>query len=390
MSSWQIRDPARPSAQVRVQALWLDLQRALPELGGLTPGTLSVRPDLAAAVDAYLTRHYQLRVDGVACSHATPRASPVPDATHVARRWRIQCSRAGERSVHVDGFTEVMPSHLHLARLRIDEAAPVERVFVLASPNLELDRAEGPELPRASSFREFVRLGIEHIATGWDHLAFLLALLLVGVTVWEVATVVTGFTVAHSLTLALGVLGWVRPQAGAVEALIGLSIVVVALENTALTVSARGRRTILVALAALFAVSTAGALAGRVAIPASALAGIGLFSLCYFGLLSRVARPFRLRWLLAFVFGLVHGFGFAGILTEMELPGSRLAPALLGFNVGVELGQLAIVAVAWPFLRALLRGPQTRRHLVVQAGSAAVLAAGIFWFASRALAATLP
>ncbi|MBW2373105.1 MAG: HupE/UreJ family protein [Deltaproteobacteria bacterium] len=172
--------------------------------------------------------------------------------------------------------------------------------------------------------------------------------------------------------------------------MIGLSIVVVALENTALTVSARGRRTIRVALAALFAVSTAGALTGRVAVPALALAGIGLFSLCYFGLLSRVARPFRLRWLLAFVFGLVHGFGFAGILTEMELPPSRLAPALLGFNVGVELGQLAIVAVAWPFLRALLRGPQTRRQLVVQAGSAAVLAAGIFWFASRALAAGPP
>jgi hypothetical protein len=390
MSSWDIRDAERPSARVRVQATWLDLQRALPELGGLTPRVLATRPDLAAAVDAYLTSHYRLQVNGVACDPTAPRASPVPDATHVARRWRIQCSLTGERSVRADGFTEVMPAHLHLARLRIDEAAPLERVFVLASPLLELDRAEGRELPRASSFREFVRLGIEHIATGWDHLAFLLALLLVGVTVWEVATVVTGFTVAHSLTLAVGVLGWVRPQAGAVEALIGLSIVVVALENTALTVSARGRRTILVALAALFAVSTAAALTGRVAIPALALAGIGLFSLCYFGLLSRVARPFRLRWLLAFVFGLVHGFGFAGILTEMELPPSRLAPALLGFNVGVELGQLAIVAVAWPFLRALLRGPQTRRQLVVQAGSAAVLAAGIFWFASRALAAGPP
>ena len=390
MSSWEIRGGERPTARVRVQAAWLDLQRALPQLGGLPPSALAARPDLAAVIDAYLTSHYRLRVDGVVCAHAKPRASPVPDAARVARRWRIQCPRAGERSVQADGFTEAVPAHLHLARLRIDEAAPLERVFVLANPLLELDRAEGSELPRASSFREFVSLGVEHIATGWDHLAFLLALLLIGVTVWDVTTVVTGFTVAHSLTLALGVLGWVRPQPGTVEALIGLSIAVVALENTALTVSPRGRRAIQGALAGLFCLATAGSLAGRVAVPASALAGIGLFSLCYFGLLSRVARPFRLRWLLAFVFGLVHGFGFAGILTEMELPRSRLAPALLGFNVGVEVGQLAIVAVAWPFLRALLRGPQARRHLMVQAGSAAVLAAGLFWFTSRALAAAPP
>jgi hypothetical protein len=90
MSSWDIRDAERPSARVRVQATWLDLQRALPELGGLTPRVLATRPDLAAAVDAYLTSHYRLQVNGVACDPTAPRASPVPDATHVARRWRIQ------------------------------------------------------------------------------------------------------------------------------------------------------------------------------------------------------------------------------------------------------------------------------------------------------------
>jgi len=384
-SSWEIDGATPASARISVRVAWADLQRVLPELGGLTPDALGRRRDLAERVDAYLAERYRLRVDGITCPARPPiEPLPTPDPTHLGRRWRARCPRPGQLSIRADAFTEAVPSHLHLARVRVAEAPPVERVFVLAAPELPLDTSRAAA-PPPSSVGEFVRLGIEHIATGYDHLAFLLALLLVGVSVGEVATIVTGFTVAHSLTLALGVLGMVRPGASAVEALIGLSIAVVALENAALTVSARVRRGIVACLAALFAVSIAGALAGRVGVPALALAGVGLFSLCYFGLLRHVARPFRMRWLLAFVFGLVHGFGFAGILAQMELPRERLANALFGFNAGVEAGQLALVALAWPALRLALRGTAARRRLVVQVGSAGVLAAGLFWFVSRAV-----
>ena len=383
-SSWEIDGAAPASARIAVRVAWADLQRVLPELGGLTPDALRGRPDLAERVDAYLAERYRLRVDGLTCPARLPITPlPTPDPTDLARRWSARCPRPGRLSIRADAFTEAVPSHLHLARVRLGAAPPVERVFVLAAPELRLDASQKP--PPPSSVGAYLRLGIEHIATGYDHLAFLLALLLVGVSVGEVATIVTGFTVAHSLTLAVGVLGMVQPGASAVEALIGLSIAVVALENAALTVSARVRRGIVACLAALFAVSIAGALAGRVGVPATALAGVGVFSLCYFGLLRHVARPFRMRWLLAFVFGLIHGFGFAGVLVEMELPRERLARALFGFNAGVEAGQLALVTLAWPALRLVLRGTAARRRLVVQAGSAGVLAAGLFWFVSRAV-----
>ena len=92
-----------------------------------------------------------------------------------------------------------------------------------------------------------------------------------------------------------------------------------------------------------------------------------------------------LSFLAAFVFGLVHGFGFAGVLGEMQLPTERLAPALFGFNVGVEIGQLGVVVAIWPLLRALEGVAQGRIHrLTVDAASAAICGIGVFWFVTRA------
>jgi ketosteroid isomerase-like protein len=388
-STWEIEQPAEAeeaaaTAEVRVQAAWLDLQRALPRLAPWGIEVLTLRADLAREANDYLAAHYALLVDGTPCTPGVVQAAPTADPTHLARRWPIACPRPGSLTVRATGFLDAVPTHLHLARVRAGDAPPVQRVFVLGSPELAL--ASGTNAAPASSIAEFVRIGIEHIVSGYDHLAFLLALLLLGSSLAEIATVVTGFTVAHSVTLALGVLGVVQPHAATVEALIGLSIAVVALENAALTMTARGRRAIGAALALGLGASALAATAGLLTVPASALVGVGLFSLCYLALLPRVERPFRLRWLLAFAFGLIHGFGFAGVLVEMDLPRAGLARALFGFNVGVEMGQLALVAVAWPILRAVTSGPPARRRLVVQVGSAAVLAAGLFWFASRAAA----
>jgi hypothetical protein len=387
IAAWEISSGPPASARVHLRVAWADLQRALPALGGVTPAGLAARPALAQAVDAYLVERYALVADGRACAvDGRVAALPTSDPGHVARRWRVVCPDAGDLRLRGAGFFEALAGHLHLARIRRDDAPPVEQVFLLDRREIALDETAGAAPTPAGGIATFIGLGVQHIATGYDHLAFLLALLLLGGSILEVATIVTGFTLAHSVTLALGVLGWVRPEAAAVEALIGLSIAVVALENASLVGGPRLRRGVWIALAALFAVGTAGAAFGRVSVPAAALAGVGLFSLCYLGLSARVARPFRLRWLVAFVFGLIHGFGFAGVLVEMALPPERLAPALLGFNVGVELGQLAIVALAWPLLRFLLSREWLPRSLVVQAGSAAVLAAGLFWFVSRALA----
>jgi hypothetical protein len=167
-----------------------------------------------------------------------------------------------------------------------------------------------------------------------------------------------------------------------VEALIGYSIALVAAENSWL-LAGRGVAVPLVTVLGLCAMSLLGAF-GIGVVPRITLVGLALFSACHFGLLSRVDRPARLRSAIAFAFGLVHGFGFAGVLAEMELPANRVAPALFGFNVGVEIGQLAIVALVWPALRSLERHRPERHRGVAEVGSAAICGLGLYWFLSRA------
>jgi HupE / UreJ protein len=173
----------------------------------------------------------------------------------------------------------------------------------------------------------FVVMGVEHILTGADHLLFLVAMLALARGIWPIVKIVTGFTVAHSITLSLAALGLVDVPDHIVEPLIAATIVWVALENL---------------------LHPAGA---------------------------------RWRWLVAVVFGLVHGLGFAGGLTSLGLPRDAMVRALVGFNAGVELGQLAFVAAVMPVVAWLAK--PGRVPLLPQALSVAVAAAGTFWLIER-------
>jgi hypothetical protein len=181
----------------------------------------------------------------------------------------------------------------------------------------------------SSALRRFIPIGIEHILLGADHIAFLLALLLPGGRWRALLGVVTAFTISHSVTLAMAVLGLVRPVPWLVEGVIALSIVAAAGEN----------------------------------------------------LLAKGASRVSVRALYAAGFGLVHGFGFAGALSEVGLPDQVLGWALGGFNIGVEIGQLGIVAVVVPLLARI-----GRRELVGKWGSIAIMAAGLYWTVMRLFA----
>jgi hypothetical protein len=233
-------------------------------------------------------------------------------------------------------------------------------VLTEAEPSWSLgDISAAPAV--GDSLADYLRLGADHILSGSDHLVFLLALLLLGGTLRDVVRIVTGFTVAHSITLGLDVFDIVRPAAAPIEALIGLSIALVAAENLWLA-GARG--------------------GGRV--PALTLGGVALFAACYLALVARAAQPATLRAAVAFLFGLVHGFGFAGVLLGAALPSERLARALVGFNAGVELGQVAVVLAFWALLRLMRRWREGRYYRdVIEYGSAAILALGMFWFVGR-------
>jgi hypothetical protein len=365
-STWQLDDMG---ADVEARFTALDLSQ-LP---------LGAGPVEAAA--RYASEHLWLDRDGVRCPvRGEPRVLAAPEGWRVFA-WRIDCP-AGAREMHGDLLREVAPSHLHFARLRGSDGKLVERVLAEGDDVWSVDAASSRS-GAGTSFAGYVVLGLEHILSGWDHLAFVAALLLLAETLREVATLVTAFTLAHSVTLALAVLGLVRPEAAGIESLIGFSIALVAAENAWLLA---GRDRIVPRLTIGFLLLLAAlSSAGYGSLRPLALSGLALFTFCHFGLLDRTERPARLRAAIAFAFGLVHGFGFAGVLAEMELPRDRLIPALVGFNVGVELGQLAVVAMLWPLLRWLARFREGRvERLVAEVGSAAICGLGLFWFLTRA------
>lgn len=334
--------------------------------------------ELIGALAAYLPGALSLHAGALPCVPDLASVSALPtEPAWVVYTWRIECPPGdAERRIHSEVLLDLAPSHLHFVRVG---TTGVERV--LSDRDRDWVLTGGTGAGAGASLADYVALGVGHIVTGYDHLVFLLALLVLATTLGEAARVVTGFTLGHSLTLGLTVLGQVTPAAGAVEALIGLSIALVAIENVWLAggrVDGRLPRWTVLTL-----VATTGLALGWGRVAPETVAGLALFTACYFGLLARARRPASLRWLVATLFGLVHGFGFAGVLAEMALTRERLVPALFGFNLGVELGQLAIIAIAWPALYAIARRGERWRLRLVEYGSAGVLAVGVFWFIGR-------
>ncbi len=371
-SSWVF---APDGASVRVRISLLELSRL-----GFVVGS-EADP---ARVASYLRENLQLLSAGIPCAADAPIQLSAPEGwTHF--EWRVACSASGEQSIRSAILLDVAPSHLHFARVHSDGVPTRERVLSEREPSWAIEPAEPGvrgRVPEGTSISGYLVIGVEHILSGWDHLAFVLALLLLAGSVGEVARLVTGFTIAHSVTLALAVLGVLNPEPAPIEALIGFSIALVAAENAWLLAGGGwwipGFAVTGVLLMAGFAFFGAGVVSWLT------LFGIAVFSACHFGLLATVRNPRVLRVAVAFAFGLIHGFGFAGVLSEMSLPTDRLVAALFGFNVGVELGQLAVVLLIWPVLHVLRRSRGERLYaLVAETGSAAVCGLGLFWFVTR-------
>lgn len=236
----------------------------------------------------------------------------------------LACPKATGTLVIRDDWPEVLGGHFQtVMSVRIPDRPSVEFGFIEGRREAAVDLAG----TTGTGWLSFIAMGAEHILTGPDHLLFLVALLALTRGFWPIVRIVTGFTVAHSITLSLAALGLVDVPSRIVEPLIAATIVWVAVEN--------------------------------LAFPAGT----------------------RWRWLVAAVFGLVHGLGFAGGLIELGLPRDAVVRALIGFNVGVELGQLAFVAAVMPVVAWLAK--PGRVPLLPQALSVAVAAMGTLWLIER-------
>jgi len=256
---------------------------------------------------------------------------------YMTRVWRVRGGAPLDgQTLRVEGLEHSVTDVL------VRVSAPADRSLDLVlrpsdpSVRLNLAPAKGMAVPG------YLKLGLEHILTGFDHLLFVLGLLLLIGSNWRLVKAVTAFTAAHSITLALAALGYLQFPSAAIEALVALSILFVAVE---LTKNGRPDLT----------------LAQR--------------------------RP----WLIAFLFGLLHGMAFAGVLADIGLPPGSAPEALLLFNVGVEIGQLLFIAVVLGML-AICRSVSQRREWRVPAWSAQAPAYAIgglsaYWLIERTLSA---
>jgi hypothetical protein len=353
---------------------------------GLLEDSLTNTADLNAMLARHLASRIVVRVKNTPCRPVAEPQFRAAQAGYLRVEGQWQCPSDGPIELEVGAFFDAAPSHVHYARVRIDNGPPSEYLFTNQERRHEIVTAtQQGSTAHGASFGAYLLLGIEHILIGVDHIAFLLALLLLCRQVREVVFLVTGFTLGHSLTLSLAVLGVVEPNVPVIEAMIGFTIALVAAENIAATTNAAARTAVMATaiLAALVLVK----IFSQIGLPIVTLVGLALFTLCYLPLASGQGHRLRLRPLLTVLFGLIHGFGFASVLMEIGLPTSRLIPALLGFNVGVEIGQLGIVT-ALGIVGMLLRRyvPKADSRLALDVASAALCALGLFWFIQRGVA----
>lgn len=330
-----------------------------------------------AALARYGLEHLTLLAGEQTCTASEPPHRLQAPVGRLALEWRVVCPAEGPLSIRSDVLFDTRSGHVHFASLH-SAGSNAERVLSNAERVWRLEGEADAAGASSSSLASYWLLGVEHIATGYDHLVFLLALLLMGGTFKSLAKVVSGFTVGHSLTLGLASLGLVRPEIASIEALIGLSIVLVAVENVWLL----GSRSyhLPITITAFLVLLAVGAAQGLGLVSSSSFLGLGIFLGCYYPLLRSNPQAESARWAIALLFGLIHGFGFASVLRAADLSAERLVGALLSFNLGVEAGQLVLVAMAWPLLRfALARWG----NLVIEVGSAATIGFGLYWFVAR-------
>ncbi len=314
--------------------------------GVITWGEIESR---STELGQWLGEGIELSSSGQKCSlgDLDLKASRHADGNYLSAQWLVNCAQFFKPSasdLKLRYGLMFAQDNLHRGLLKID--FPAYQSSALLSPERPEAQINQADSRPIRVFNRYVIEGVWHIWIGVDHILFLLSLLVLApllasrsrVIHWQAAesikpvaldvlTVVTAFTLAHSITLGLSILEVLNPSPDLIEPAIALSVVFAALNN----------------------------LFGWSAIK---------------------------RWRLAFVFGLIHGFGFANVLLDLGLPASALAAALGGFNFGVELGQLAIVLVFLPLAWGL-RKTFFYRWILVAGGSLAIVILGIFWTLKR-------
>jgi HupE / UreJ protein len=343
----------------------------------------------ASPSDDEVKRYLTPRVYPLAAGRRCELVPPVETLSSAAgfRKYdfTFKCESPDDLQIHSGAFFDLVPSHTNFAQVQNALTGEfTEQLINNEHRTVDVTGGAGSRL-KSARFFEFIKMGVMHILTGVDHMSFLLGLVLISRRLRDLVFVVTGFTIGHSLTLALAVTGVLRPHAEYIDALVALTIVLIGAENV---VVQTGRSPIVaLAVGGSLVLMAVVKWLGFGDLPALLLLGAGLFTANYLMISGNLRDAGRVRMLITLVFGLIHGFGFAADLLEMQLPPERLAELLVGFNLGVEVGQLALVVGVTLLVVALRRLKLVLpRPIVVDVASAFLIGIGVFWFVSRTFA----
>jgi hypothetical protein len=336
-------------------------------------------------IKSYLTAHVYPLAAGRRCALVPPVETLAALSGYHKYDFTFQCATAGELQIYSAAFFDLVPSHTNFAQIQNAASGEfTEQLITNEHQTVDVTSGSGSRLKNARFF-EFIRMGTMHIFTGVDHMSFLLGLVLISRRLRDLVFVVTGFTLGHSLTLALAVTGIVRPHAEYIDALVALTIALIGAEN--IVVQTQKAKPVALIAGGCMALMAAAQWLGCGGLPGLLSLGAGLFTANYLMISGNLGDAGRLRMLVTLVFGLIHGFGFAADLLELQLPPQRLAELLVGFNLGVEIGQLTLVVGA-TLVVLLLRKLRLAlpRPIVVDVASAFLVGLGVFWFVSRSYA----
>jgi hydrogenase/urease accessory protein HupE len=286
------------------------------------------------ALVALLGPRLMLVLDGAPATITWGAIDVVPDRQSLRLAFTVSHSRPGHVAINAYVFPY---DPIHQTFINIYEDTALKLQLILDASHRDAEYYSGSTQGRWAVVKTFVVSGVEHILIGPDHILFLIGLLLLGGTVSRLALIVTSFTIGHSITLSLAALDIVSPSARYIEPLIALTIVVVGADNLLVL---KGNK-------------------------------------------SEAHQAADIRAWLAVAFGLIHGFGFAYVLKEFGLPQAALGWSLFAFNLGVEIGQLMIVAVVAGTLTLIRQRSQHTARQTAWVGSAGVILAGVYWFVQR-------
>lgn len=318
-----------------------DIEAFVPMDGDQDAEVTTAERDAAKpGISTYVANELKFQLDGVETKAIAPGTVNFDNQDNATVDLQFAGAPATSIGIESKFLNKLPPGHKQYVTIKDASGRELGKKMLTQQANaleVNLKTSDDPvsaetEKHSTSTFTDFLKLGIEHILTGYDHLLFLFSLLVVTRNFWPAIKIITFFTIAHSITLALAGLNIVDIPSSIVEPLIAASIVYVGLENII-----RGDK-----------VST------------------------------------KARCILTFFFGLIHGFGFAGVLREMGISSieTGILVPLFSFNLGVELGQITVAAIVLPIIWWLHNKELTSRYLV-PTGSTLTCLAGTYWLLER-------